>query len=922
MTIACPKCHSENPDNSSFCGNCATQLTAPEDIYALPTKTINIPTEKLARGTTFAGRYEIIEELGEGGMGKIYRVEDNKINEEVALKLLKPQIAVDKKTIERFKNELKFARKIAHRNVCKMYDLDEEKGTHYITMEYVPGEDIKSMIRMSKQLSVATAVNIAKQVCEGLAEAHRLGVIHRDLKSSNIMIDKEGNARIMDFGIARSLQVKGITRAGALIGTPEYMSPEQAEGKEADQRSDIYSVGVILFEMLTGRLPFKGDSSLSIALKHKTETPPDPRNFNAQIPEDLSHIILKCMDKDKENRYQDTKELLSEVRRIEEGISTIERVVLKKKTTTLKEMKVTRRKRWAIIAVLFVTVVVAVAAILYFSKGPPVSPPGEKMLVVLPFNNLGPPEDEYFADGITEEITSRLSALHGLGVISRTSAIQYKETNKTIKQIGEELGIDYALEGAVRWDRSTGGKGRVRVTPQLIRVSDDTYLWSESYDRVIEDIFFVQSEIAEQVIKQLDIQVLEPERKALYAKPTENLEAYDHYLRGIEQWANAYLSQDEKEYEKTFELLDKAVEIDSEFTIAFTLRGTIHLHMYKVGIDRSDERLQKAQQEINRALELDPDLPESQLMLARYSVLALQDYDQALRILESVQRARPNLSPYYLGSYQTRNGNWEQGLKNIEKAFRLNPRSSDTAHVLGRRYALLGRYEESEEWFSRALSIFSDLYYSKLGLARLSYLSKGDTKQARALLKELRPHVLTDRNLYIVSMLERNYQEALDLLATTPYDAFQEAHFYTPKDLAYAFVYNAMGDNTMMRTHAERARLELEKAIAERTEDTRLYAALGLAYAFLERKEDAIREGYRAANLYPVSKDAFEGTRYIRTLAIIYTVVGEYEEAISQLEHLLSIPSGNEISVATLRLHPIWDPLRDHPRFQRLLKEK
>jgi serine/threonine-protein kinase len=302
--------------------------------------------------------------------------------------------------------------------------------------------------------------------------------------------------------------------------------------------------------------------------------------------------------------------------------------------------------------------------------------------------------------------------------------------------------------------------------------------------------------------------------------------------------------------------------------------------------------------------------------------LALQDYDQALQILESVQRARPNLSPYYLGSYQTRKGNWEQGLKNIEKAFRLNPRSSDTAHVLGRRYALLGRYEESEEWFSRALSIFPDLYYSKLGLARLSYLSKGDTKQARALLKELRPHVLTDRNLYIVSMLERNYQEALDLLATTPYEAFQEAHFYTPKDLAYAFVYNAMGDNTMMKTHAERARLELEKAIAERAKDTRLYAALGLAYAFLERKEDAIREGYRAANLYPVSKDAFEGTRYIRILAMIYAVVGEYEEAISQLEHLLSIPSGNEISVATLRLHPIWDPLRDHPRFQRLLKEK
>jgi serine/threonine-protein kinase len=247
--MKCPKCNSENPADTKFCGECTAPLHPSEEIPASPTKTLETPTEEFTRGTTFANRYEIIEELGKGGMGKVYRVEDKKIKEEVALKLIKPEIASDRKTIERFSNELRMARKIRHKNVCGMYDLGEEKGTHYITMEYVPGEDLKSFIRRSGQLAIGTTIRSAKQVCDGLAEAHRLGTVHRDLKPQNIMIDKDGNARIMDFGIARSLKGKGITGAGVMIGTPEYMSPEQVEGKEVDQKSDIYSLGIILYEM-------------------------------------------------------------------------------------------------------------------------------------------------------------------------------------------------------------------------------------------------------------------------------------------------------------------------------------------------------------------------------------------------------------------------------------------------------------------------------------------------------------------------------------------------------------------------------------------------------------------------------------------------------------------------------------------------
>jgi len=309
MSVICPKCQADNPDTQRFCGNCATQLPISEEIPP-STKTMEAPKEELTTGTAFAGRYQVIEELGKGGMGKVYKAYDTKVKEKIALKLIRPEIANDKKTIERFSNELKLARKIRHKNVCGMFDLGEERGTHYITMEFVPGEDLRSSIRRFGQLPIKKSISIAKQICEGLAEAHRFGVVHRDLKSNNIMIDNEGNVRIMDFGIARSLSGKGITGTGVMIGTPEYMSPEQVEGKDVDQRSDIYSLGIILYEMVTGQVPFEGDSPFAVGIKHKSETPTAPKQINAQIPESLENIILRCLEKDKKLRYQSCEELL------------------------------------------------------------------------------------------------------------------------------------------------------------------------------------------------------------------------------------------------------------------------------------------------------------------------------------------------------------------------------------------------------------------------------------------------------------------------------------------------------------------------------------------------------------------------------------------------------------------------------------
>ena len=352
--MKCPKCNFNNTQDTRFCGNCASPLSPVETLPQFQTETLQTPVEALSLGATFSGRYYIIRELGRGGMGKVYEALDKDLEEKVALKLIRPDIAADESMIQRFRNELKFARKIVHKNVCRMFDLNKDGDVHYITMEYVPGEDLKSTLCRIGPLSLPKALDIARQVCEGLAEAHRLGVIHRDLKPQNIMIDKEGNVRIMDFGIARSLEVQGVTETGHVVGTMEYMSPEQVEGKKADERSDIYSVGVILYEMSTGRTPFEGNTPFSIAAKHLSMAPVEPRIINAQIPQGLSRIIMKCLEKDREKRFQRAADLLAEIKDMQDSLPTTDKTSLARKQPTSKEVAPGRKWRKFLIPALAV----------------------------------------------------------------------------------------------------------------------------------------------------------------------------------------------------------------------------------------------------------------------------------------------------------------------------------------------------------------------------------------------------------------------------------------------------------------------------------------------------------------------------------------------------------------------------------------
>ncbi len=554
--MKCPKCHSDNPDTQRFCGDCGTQLPSSEEISVSLTETLETPKKELTTGSTFAGRYQIIEELGKGGMGKVYKVLDNKINEKIALKLIKPEIASNKKIIERFSNELKMARKISHRNVGRMYHLGEQEGTHYITMEFVPGEDLKSMIRMSGQLGIRTAVNIAKQVCEGLSEAHRLGVVHRDLKPQNIMIDKEGNTKIMDFGIARSVKAKGITGSGVMIGTPEYMSPEQVEGEKIDHRSDIYSLGVVLYEMVTGEVPFDGETPLSIALKHKDEIPGDPRNLNIQIPEDFSRVILKCMEKNRDKRYRNAAEMLSALTRIEKDISTTKKEVPRKKPRIALKAQ---RKKPLFYATAAIIIVLLCLIGYKFVIGPRVA---MNSIAVLPFENINKnPDIEYLSDGITESLINKLSQVPGLTVISRFSVFNYKDKDINLMDVGRELNVGVILTGRIT-ERSDG----LSIGVELVDASKNSVIWGEQYSRKkLADIFLVQEDISREISEKLRLKLTGEEKERLAKRYTGNTEAYQAYLKGRFYWNK----RTEEGMNRGLDYFKEAIETDPGYALAY-----------------------------------------------------------------------------------------------------------------------------------------------------------------------------------------------------------------------------------------------------------------------------------------------------------------------------------------------------------------
>lgn len=619
----------------------------------------------------------------------------------------------------------------------------------------------------------------------------------------------------------------------------------------------------------------------------------------------------------------------SELNRIEKEMTTTERIVPGRKLEATVPRK---RFRYLMIPgslILLILIVVIGYILINRTKQPEeeqvtavAESPWQKKIVVLPFENLGSVENKYFTDGITSEITSRLASIRSLGIISRQTAVEYDRKGKTLRQIGEDLGVEYALEGTVLWDRSRESESRVRVIPQLIRTSDDTQLWSESYERDINDIFAVQSEIAEKVIRSLDINWLEKEQKALEVKPTENLEAYQAYLRGgYYAFRGGYREED---YRLAVQMYEKAVKLDPKFAWAFAGLSLSHAYLYHQGYDRTEERALAAKEAAEQALALQPESPESHLALGRYYYLCRKDYERALEELRIVQKGQPNNAEVmeWIAYIVRRQGKFEESVNLLKKSLELSPKSETLLHLnLGLNLLWLRRHGEANYYFDQSISLLPDQALSYFAKVWLQWVWKGTAEETRAILEDAPQQ--DDRSIiycwYIQEIFEGNYQAALDKLSSAPEEFYVTQDMYIPWEMLAGRAYQLMSEEQLARKSYMAARDLLLREVRKQPEDSRIHSSLGIAYAALGQKKDAIREGKRAIDLYPISKDRLYGPFRVHDLAWIYVLLEEYDAALDQIEYLLSIPF--PITIKHYLLDPLYKPLHDHPRFKRIVEK-
>lgn len=787
--------------------------------------------------------YRIESKIGAGGMGEVYLAEDTKLKRRVALKFLPAQLAANEAVHARFVREAQILARLNHPNIVGVHEVSEFEGRPYYAMELVEGESLHHYAH-EKPLPIDVLIDYAIQICQGLGEAHRAGIVHRDVKAANIAIDKGGRVRLLDFGLATHEGDDKLTKTGSTLGTVSYMSPEQVSGRDIDQRSDLFSLGIVLYELIAGRTPFRRDSE-GATLNAIIQDSPEPLSrYKSDVPEKLQDVVMKLLEKDKELRYQTAEGVIADLKRLMYDSGQTARV----QTAPPKSKRSGR-----IIGALAALGLLIIAGAWIFGPGKvvPESEAGMPEIAVLPFDNLGSPDDEYFADGITAEIQSRLAGITGVGVVSLNSAMKYKASDKSLKEIGAELGVQYVVNGTVRWSK-VGENVTVRITPQLIRVADDRPLWSENYQRDLMEVFAVQADIATKVVDQLDVTLLQKDRDNLDVQPTDNPEAYALYLKALAIYNRPTVVNPEGS-EELLMAIDSAIALDSNFALAYALRSEFYSFRALFSQDTEDQR--RAKESAERALELQPTLTKGYIALGMYYNLGEERYEKALELFQRAQSEVHNDPDLYsgIGLVRLRQGRFEESAQNCLKAAELDPLNPWRHFRLFQPYWFGRQFVQAGRALNRAITLEpSDAWY---WLKKLELIASqtGDRNQIVETGREALQHCDT------LDFLPGALWLLIDELPEIPWreylQRYKREHQDEPRSnylAALAHWHGALHDTTAMLAYVDSARVFLEQTIQARPENFEATSALGMAYAVLGDCSQGVKYGRRGKELMPV----------------------------------------------------------------------
>ena len=882
-----------------------------------------IPAELAA---ALGGRYMLERELGHGGMATVFLAQDLRHDRSVALKVLHPDLA-HALGPERFQREIRLVARLQHPHILTVLDSGEAAGRLWFAMPYVEGESLRDRLARAHQLPLDDALRIATETARALDYAHRQGVIHRDIKPENILLTKDGDTLVADFGIARALTggAERITETGMAVGTPAYMSPEQAAGeRDLDAGTDIYALGAVLYEMLAGEPPFTGPTAQAVIAKRFSGEVPRVRVMRPSVSEGVEQAITRALAPVAADRFASAADF---ARALSPAATGATAGVASSAIPTIAGSRpepVPKRRRVPIgVTTLGIGFLLGLGVLFAWRRNHAGAAPsaGIRSVAVLPFENQGDSADAYFADGITDEVRGKLSALSGLRVIAGGSSKEYRKTTKPLTQIAHELGVDYLLVAKVRWARNPDGTSRVQVSPELVDVSagTPTTKWQQPFDAAMTDVFQVQAAIATKVAGALHVALGDSTRQALGARPTDNLAAYDAFLKG--EAASLSMSvADPPSLRAAIHYYEQAVAIDPAFLPAWAQLTRAHAILFGNSVP-SPEGAAAGRRAADRVRALGPGRADGALALGIFYGYIEQDDQKAAAALDAGLRLAPN-NPALLaataGLYQ-RQGRWEAALKLAARTVLLDPRSPEAAARLTLTLLCLRRYPEAQAAAERTVALGPT---NLLAIERVAMvaLAQGNLPGARAVMHTalgvIEPAALlaffgTYEDLHWV--LDDAQQQQL---LTLPPGAFDDDR--AAWGLVRAQTYSLRGDQRLARVYADSARLAMQEQIAAAPEDAQLHVLLGLAFAYLGQKAEAIREGERSATLIPpLAPNAYVGAYLQHQVVRIYLLVGEPGKALDHLEPLLRMPY--YLSPGWLRIDPTFAPLRGNPRFERLI---